>query len=551
MTSEASQVPRGTIAGLRRYWKSDLLSGFLVFLIALPLCLGISLACGYPAIAGIFTAIIGGMLAPLISNSELTIKGPAAGLIVIAIGCVTEFGFTGGRDPKADFQAYQLALGVGVAAGIIQILFGLFRAGILGEFFPVSAVHGLLASIGIIIFLKQLPVTMGLGSEGAPLELLVKIPQFVMDMNPVVALIGALSLVIMFGYLLIRNPRLKIIPAPMVVLLVTVPLAMYFGLSDAHAYSFRGREYLLGPSLLVNVPPNMFSALTFPDFSGVATFGGVKYIILFSFIGSLESALSAEAVDQIDPWRRKTNHDRDLLAVGVGNTAAAFVGGLPMISEIVRSRANIDNGARTRFANMFHGVFLLAFVALLPAVINQIPLAALGAMLVYTGFRLASPQSFVHMYKVGPEQLIIFVSTIIGVLATDLLIGIAIGIGVKVLIHLFHGAPLRSFFRLRVDEQRSEPDGVTLAVKDAAIFTTWIGFKRRLERLKAEPVVVVDLSDTVLIDHTVMQKLSDMQRDYKEAGSELVIRGLEQHRSLSDHPTAARHKRRKTVVQQV
>src|SRR5688572_8891015 len=276
-----------------------------------------------------------------------------------------------------------------------------------------------------------------------------------MNMNPLVALIGAISLVIMFGYLLIRNPRLKVIPAPMVVLLVTVPLAMYFGFSDAHAYSFRGREYLLGPSLLVNVPPNMFSALTFPDFSGVATLGGVKYIILFSVIGSLESALSAEAVDQIDPWRRKTNHDRDLLAVGVGNTAAAFVGGLPMISEIVRSRANIDNGAKTRFANLFHGTFLLLFVALVPALINQIPLAALGAMLVFTGFRLASPQSFAHMYHVGREQLVIFVSTIIGVLATDLLVGIAIGIGVKILIHALNGVPLPSFFRLKADVHRT------------------------------------------------------------------------------------------------
>ena len=237
MTLEANQVPRGTFAGLRSYWKSDLLSGFLVFLIALPLCLGISLACGYPAIAGIFTAIIGGLLATFFSNSELTIKGPAAGLIVIAIGCVTEFGFTGGRDPAADFQAYRLALGVGVAAGAIQILFGVFRAGILGEFFPSAAVHGLLASIGIIIIAKQFPITMGLGSEGTPLELLAKIPQFIVGMNPIVGLIGVISLIIMFGYPLIKNPKLRVIPAPMVVLLVTVPLGIYFSLSQERTYS--------------------------------------------------------------------------------------------------------------------------------------------------------------------------------------------------------------------------------------------------------------------------------------------------------------------------
>jgi MFS superfamily sulfate permease-like transporter len=551
MTLEANQVPRGTVAGLRSYWKSDLLSGFLIFLIALPLCLGISLACGYPAIAGIFTAIIGGMLATFFSNSELTIKGPAAGLIVIAIGCVTEFGFTGGRDPTADFHAYRLALGVGVAAGVIQILFGVLRAGILGEFFPSSAVHGLLASIGIIIIAKQFPITMGLGSEGTPLELLAKIPQFAVDMNPIVGLIGIISLIIMFGYPLISNPRLRVIPAPMVVLLITVPLGMYFNLSQAHTYSFNGRDYPLGPSFLVDVPANMFSAITFPDFSGVATAAGWKYIVLFAFIGSLESLLSAKAIDQIDPWRRKTNHDRDLLAVGVGNTVAALMGGLPMISEIVRSRANIDNGARTRFANMFHGSFLLIFVVLVPTLINQIPLAALAAMLVFTGFRLASPQSFVHMYRVGREQLIIFVSTIVGVLATDLLIGIAIGICVKVLIHIIHGAPILSLFRLQVDVQRSDMGGLKVAVKDSAVFSTWIGLKKRLERFKGVSVVVVDLSDTSLVDHTVMQKLNEMESEFKETGSKLVIGGLEQHRRLSDHPMAARKKGPSTVVQRV
>jgi MFS superfamily sulfate permease-like transporter len=550
VANQSSEVPRGTLAQLGANWKADALSGFLVFLIALPLCLGIALACGYPAMAGIFTAIIGGILGSALSNSELTIKGPAAGLIVIALGCVTEFGFTGGRDPAADFQAYRLALGVGVAAGVVQILFGVLRAGILGEFFPSAAVHGLLASIGVIIISKMLPVVMGLSSAGEPLELLARIPEFIVNMNPSVALVGILGLAIMFAYAFIQNPRLKVIPAPMVVLLVTVPLAAYLNFDEAHTYSFSGREFSLGPAFLVNVPANMFDAITFPDFSGVVSSTGVTYIILFAFIGSLESLLSAKAVEQIDPWNRKTNHDRDLLAVGVGNTLAALVGGLPMISEIVRSKANIDNGARTRFANLFHGVFLLVFVALVPLWINQIPLAALAAMLVFTGFRLASPQSFAHMYHVGREQFVIFVATIIGVLATDLLVGIVIGILVKLALHFIRGVPLLSLLRLNASVQRSGQQ-VTLVVRESAVFSTWLSLRKRLQSLKGQGRVVVDLSDTTLVDHTVMDKLHEVEKEFREAGGQLVISGLERHWSVSAHPTAARQAARPSPTPEI
>jgi len=344
---------------------------------------------------------------------------------------------------------------------------------------------------------------------------------------------------------LIKNPRLKMIPAPMVVLLITVPLGMYFNFGQEQTYSFSGQDYPLGKNFLVAVPENMFRALTFPDFSGLGTSIGIKYVVMFALIGSIESLLSAKAIDEIDPWKRKTNHDQDMLAVGLGNTLAAFVGGLPMISEIVRSKANIDNGARTRFANMFHGLFLLLFVALLPGLINQIPLAALGAMLVFTGFRLASPQEFVHMWHVGREQFIIFVSTVIGVLATDLLMGIAIGICVNFVVHLKNGAPLRSLLKTQVTVERQEKEGVTVRVKDAAIFSTWIGLKKKLESLMKEPKVVLDLSQTFLVDHTVMAKLQEMERVFQEKGSTLVIAGLDEHQRLSNHPAAARKRPRK------
>jgi len=541
MNTTISDIPQGTLAGLKRNWKADMVSGFLVFLIALPLCLAISLACGYPAIAGVFTAIIGGILSAFVSNSELTIKGPAAGLIVIALGCVTDFGYTAGVDPAADYQAYRLALGVGVAAGAVQILFGLFRSGILGEFFPTAAVHGLLASIGIIVISSQLPIVLGVESTGGPIEKLLSIPSYLMAMNPVIALIGGISLAIMFGFPFIKNPVLKMIPAPMMVLLVAVPLGMYFDIGTEQIVAFAGQDAALGPHYLVDVPDNMFTALTFPDFSGVLTSTGITYIIMFSLIGSVESLLSAKAVDQIDPWRRKTNMDKDLLAVGLGNTAAAFVGGLPMISEIVRSKANIDNGARTRFANMFHGLFLLAFVALVPALIDRIPLTALAAMLVFTGFRLASPKEFVHMYQIGREQFIVFVSTVIGVLATDLLVGIGIGIVVKAIIHVINGAPISSLFKPSMKVENEVDDSATIKVDNSAIFSTWIALKNRIGRPGTKKVIV-DLSGTKLVDHTVMANLEALEREFAESDRELSVTGLDGHSQLSEHPLAARKK---------
>jgi len=544
MKSDTADIPRGNLVGLQANLKSDVLSGFLVFLIALPLCLGISLACGYPAISGIFTAIIGGLLATFFSNSELTIKGPAAGLIVIAIGCVTEFGVTGGKDPAVDYQAYRLALGVGVAAGVLQIFLGVFRAGILGEFFPTTAIHGLLASIGVIIIAKQFPIMMGLSPDGSPLELLADIPTFAMEMNPKIGFIGIVSLLILFGYTIITNPKLKIVPAPMIVLFVAVPLGLFLGIGQEGTYNFHDQAYSLGTQFLVNVPENMFNALTFPDFSGVPTSIGIKYVIMFALIGSLESLLSAKAIDGIDPWGRKTNMDQDMLAVGVGNMLAALVGGLPMISEIVRSKANIDNGARTRFANMFHGLFLLMFVALIPGLINQIPLAALGALLVFTGFRLASPQEFVHIYHLGKDQFIVFISTIVGVLATDLLKGIAIGIGVKVVIHLINGAPIHSFFKLNAEVTHEDDQSATIVVRESAVFSTWIPLRKHLHRFLHEGKrVTLNLAETRLVDHTVMSNIYGWIMEFEDKDLELSVRGLGEHQPMADSIVAAHVKR--------
>lgn len=556
-----ADVPRGNAQGFVRYFQHDLLSGFLVFLIALPLCLGISLASGYPAVAGVFTAIVGSIVTSLISNSELTIKGPAAGLIVIALGTITDMKTLAGDDTTA----YQYALAIGVTAGVIQIAFGLLKLGILGDFFPTSAVHGMLASIGVLIISKQVYAGMGVnvkqffalppGTEPTPLQLLKGIPAAALQLNPAVFAIAAVSLAILIGWTFIKSKAIRRIPPQLVVVLVAVPLGMYLNLSTEHTYSLFGKEFSLGERFLVNVPQNLFGAMVHPDFAALRHPVAWKWVTMFAIIGSLESLLSAKAIDLLDPWQRKTNFNRDMLAVGIANTLAASIGGLPMISEIVRSKANIDNGARTRFADLWHGLFLLAFVALAPALIHKIPLAALAAMLIFTGFRLASPKEFLHVFHVGPEQLIVFVSTIVGVIATDLLLGLLIGIAVKLVIHVLNGVPLRSLFKPYLSIERQLDGSCLIAAEQSAVFSNWILFKRQIENLGLveQCAVTVDLSRTKFVDHTTMEKLHELQREFEQQGRTLNIIGLDAHRSLSAHEFAARKRdlaavRRLTVV---
>jgi MFS superfamily sulfate permease-like transporter len=561
--SASGDVPRGTAAGFRTYFRHDATSGFLVFLIALPLCLGISLASGFPPVAGVLTAIVGSILTTFLSNSELTIKGPAAGLIVIVLGAMQSFGFTAGADPEADLRAYRMAIAVGCVAGMVQVALGLLRCGALSDFFPTAVVHGMLAAIGLIICIKQLPVVFGQTANGELLEILRELPGKVVHFNPLITVIGLASLAILFGWPLVR-PRLRpawlrLVPAQLLVLAVAVPLGMWFDLARDHAYTLVGHRYTVGESFLVNVPGNLLAAITTPDF-GVFTAPATRlsalfWVAMFATVGSVESLLSAKAIDLLDPWKRKTKMNRDLLAVGVANVAAAAIGGLPMISEIVRSKSNIDNGARTRFADLWHGLFLLAFVALVPGLIHMIPLSALAAMLVYTGCRLASPREFINVFKIGSEQLLIFVATIVGVLATDLLVGVGIGILLKFVIHAINGVPLRSFFKPFLTVTPIDDRTVQIDAGGSAVFTNWIPFRRQIEQLGLvqNNNVIVNLAGTDVVDHSVMSKLHELALDFEQAGLRLDVVGLESHRQSSAHPHATRRRvtvqmRRITVV---
>ncbi len=546
-----SEIPRGNAAGFRRYFAQDIVSGFLVFLIALPLCIAISLASGFPSLGGVFTAIIGALLTTFLSNSEMTIKGPAAGLIVIVLGAVEQFGGRGfsGQITPADIDAYRSVLAVGAAAAVLQIAFGRLRAGILGEFFPTSTVHGMLAAIGVIIIAKQFPVALGEDAKGGPLALLLQIPKFIVEANPAIATIGVASLAIMFAWPTVRQHLgpLRKVPGQLIVLVVSIPMGLFFDLAHSHNYAVLGHTYQLSDKFLVKMPDRifgMFEQVAFPKWDALTQPFAWKWVGLFFVIGTLESMLSAKAVDLLDPYRRRTDLDRDTTAVGVANLVAALVGGLPMISEIVRSRANIDNGARTRFANMWHGLFLLVCVAMIPMYLHYVPLAALAAMLVYTGTRLAHPTEFINLYRVGREQLIVFVATIIGVLATDLLIGVLIGMVVEVAIQLLNGVPVTSLFRPYLDVEPIDESTTLVRAHKSAIFSNWIPVRRALESegLVNRQNVVLDLSETRYVDHSVMEKLHALQHDFEEDGLKLEIVGLDEHRPNSAHAGASRRR---------
>lgn len=519
-------------------WAHDALSGFLVFLIALPLCLAISIADGFPPLAGVFTAIIGGIVVSFISNSELTIKGPAAGLIIIVFGAVDAFTKAGASDP------YRMTLSVCVVAAAVQIGFALCRAGSLAEFFPTSVVHGMLASIGIIIIIKQVPTALGYTGKKAPepLHMIGEMPTYFRELNPYIAIIGVTSVAILFLLPMLKIKALKRVPGQLIVVIVAVALGFYFNLGQEHSYTFGGHEYRIVKNFLVDVGNGLSSAITTPDFSGLKYPVAWKWVAMFAIIASLESLLSAKAVDLLDPWRRKTDFNRDLLGCGIGNLLAGFIGGSPMISEIVRSRANIDNGARTRWSNVFHGVFLLLFCWFLPGVISMIPQAALAGMLIFTGYRLANPKEFLHVFQIGKEQFFIYCATILGVVGIDLLAGIAIGIAAKFIIHLINGMSPRSVFKAWLQVEEISDDSYAIRVERSATFSNWISFRNEISSLglQSKKNILIDFSGTTLVDHTVMEKLHDMEREFTDVGLKLQVTGLERHRPLSSHPYAAR-----------
>lgn len=381
-------VPLDGFPGLMQNLKFDLPAGIILFLIALPLSLGIAIASGAPPIAGVITGFIGGIIGGFLGGSYITINGAAAGLIAIVFGAVVGLADIGTNGQPDLASGFRYALAVGVLCGGFQILMGLAKMGKLTNMFPLSVVHGMLAGIGVIIMAKQIHTLVGVSFSGKMIETIAAIPSSFANMNPQVATIGALSLVMMMVWPKLPKAITKILPAPMAIILVTVPLAMMLKLD---------------PKYLVKVPLAFMESFQTPDWGKVGTGVFWKFVITYTLVASLESLLTAAAMDKMDPWKRRSNMNRELLSKGAANSLASFIGGLPMIAEVVRSSANIMNGARSRWSNIFHGSFLLLSVAFIPQILNLIPLAALAGMLVFIGSRLAHVKEFVHAAKVGKD----------------------------------------------------------------------------------------------------------------------------------------------------
>ena len=409
------------------YPKQDLSAGLVVFLVAIPLCLGIALASGAPLFSGIVAGIVGGIIVGFLSGSHLSVSGPAAGLTVIVLNAIQQLG------------AYEAFLTAALLAGFIQLIAGYLKAGIIGHYFPSSVIKGMLASIGIILILKQLPHFVGLHSEffGAMefnepdgSNTFSKLMYAFSHVNGLAFFVGAFSLFILIIWekpFIKRISFLQPIPGALVAVASSILIPI---LASAISPNWK-----ISSEQFVNLP-NLFdsgmleSTFSFPDLSALLNPDIYVIAITLAIVASLESLLSIEAVDKLDPEKRRSPNNQELKAQGVGNIVSALLGGLPVTSVIVRSSANVNSGAKSKMAAVYHGIFLLVSVVLVPNLLNKIPLSSLAAVLLVVGYKLTKPALIKQQWKLGKEQFIPFIVTIVAILFTDLLIGIIIGLNI-------------------------------------------------------------------------------------------------------------------------
>ena len=530
-------TPKKGFKGLIENWQSDLIAAVSVSLIALPLSLGIALAAGAPAMSGIISAIVGGVVTTLYRGGHISVNGPAKGVIaVILLGIALMDDGSG--------QAFNYVLAAVVVSGAIQVLLGLLKLGRLADIFHSSVIHGILAAIGIIIFAKQIHVALGTHSDSSSIiQNLVDAVMFLPQANPFVVIIAIVGLLLLLFHSKISNRFFHILPTPMWVIALSIPFVYAFNFFDHHTLSFLGKTYEVGPSLLLDIPDNIMDSIMHPNFSKINTIEFWTTVVSILIITSIESLAIAKAVDKIDPYKRKTDLNKDLIGIGLSTMVAGLIGGLPIIAVIIRSTVNIHNGAKTKWSNMYQGLLLLIFIVVLSPIMRQVPLCAFAILLVYTGFKLASPSVFKQIYNQGIEQLIFFIATMVLTLYTNLLIGLLGGLLLAMVSHmLLAKASISQFFKMVYRSGSNlviNPDGsYDIKVKGIANFLGILKIDKMVAQIPFGSDVNIDLSETRLVGITYMDYIVDYLKVQKNSGGNVIIKGLDSHVSSSTYNRA-------------
>ncbi len=486
---------------ITKYLKSDILSGMVVFLVALPLCLGIAVASGAPPFAGIITGIIGGIIVGSLSGSNVSVSGPAAGLIAIILVAITDLG-------------YEIFLGAVIIAGLIQLILGFIKAGTISSYFPSGVIEGMLAAIGIIIIKKELPHAIGYdkahegdffafekGSETGFFTEIINAINYA-HLGAIIVTVVSLAILVAFNKFSFLK-KIKIIPGALIVVIV--------GIIINEVFKSTGSDLYISQEHLVSLPTasslnEFIGQFTSPDLSA---FTNSKVWIVgatIAIVASIETLLCLEAGDKMDPLKRYSSANTELKAQGVGNMLSGLIGGLPMTSVIVRTTANINAGAKTKLSAIAHGCFLVLAVVLIPGLLNKIPMACLAAILIMIGLRLASPKVFKHMWKAGKYQFIPFLATVVAVVLTDLLKGVGIGLAISLLFILKGNMKLAYFFKKK---EHHEGETIHIDLAQEVSFLNKAAIKQTLAHLPPNSKVIIDAANTVYIDYDVLELIRD------------------------------------------
>lgn len=485
--------------------KHDLPSGLVVFLVALPLCLGVALASGAPLISGVIAGIVGGIVVGAISGSQVGVSGPAAGLTVIVLNAITELGA---------FDSFILAV---VLAGFIQIILGAVKAGVIGYYFPSSVIKGMLTAIGIIIILKQIPHVAGIDQdyEGDESFLqkdgentfseILNVTEFFNEGALAIGIISILVLILWDTDFVKRNRILSLVPGPLV--------AVILGIFLNSSLSIFPTNFHLQSNHLVSLPvtnslSDISSFLVFPNFAAITNPLVWKTAFVIAVVASLETLLSVEATDKLDQQSRITPTNRELIAQGSGNIISGLIGGIPITQVIVRSSANIQSGNKSKLSTIIHGLILLICTLSIPTALNLIPLASLAAVLIMVGYKLAKPTVFKTMFKEGPDQFVPFVITVVAVVFTDLLTGIAVGTLVA-MIYILYTNYKGSMLVIR------NGNNVLIQFNKDIFYFNKSELMQNLAALKAGDMVLIDGTKTTFIDHDIFLTLEEFQAEAK------------------------------------